>query len=603
MGKIAVVFFCLMALGYVFASSHSEAPGTTKMPQADNVDLYFFRSYETGREEYTTIIQNFQPLQNPYGGPNYFSFSDQFFYILHIDWDGDAVSDKDIEIFFGQRLGGDEFSTGFEADFGDCVLTPPTNPELKHTGLEIPILLENGTQSGVNTTVALKFVGPIDAADDQDLNWFEYYRISMVEGDGNRTQVINPATSGFQFTKPFDYAGEKTFGDASAYETYARSFIHTFDPGNCSDLDAKVWVGQRLEGFNINLGPIFDLVNFIPIEGFIEQSDVNNYLRFINVGTIALEMPTECIVKDDPVVGAWSTVNQLCHDGNDHVPGRQVSRLGMPLVNELVIGLAEKGDFNSQNPLQDGNFSQFVTHPSFPAILNLLFRDAVNSVLGTSFQNIAPFNLPREDLVAVFLTGIPGLNQPQNVTASEMMRLNTDIAPRAASAQNFLGVIDSDTSGFPNGRRPGDDVVDIVLRVAMGKLCDLSLFCTPDQAPVGGLNFTDGAPVDASYFDDFFPYLRTPVTGSPYPGIVQPCIQDDTDCDCPGETDCPDTEACPDCDSCCSPCTDDDDEEGDDDCDPCICPPIDDDDDCAGSGLFVSFVALFVGVVAFLRQF
>lgn len=189
-----------------------------------------------------------------------------------------------------------------------------------------------------------------------------------------------------------------------------------------------------------------------------------------------------------------------------------------------MIGLADKDRFSSSEPKDDAQFATYVTNPTLPAILDLLFRDAVNSTLGTSISNLAPSNLPRTDLVAAFLTGFAGVNQQATVTPSEMLRLNTAIAPKAAAQQSAFGVAGDDLAGFPNGRRPGDDVVDIALRVMMGRLCypipvggvdtDLGL-CTSDDAPVGNVPFTDGAPLDASMIDSQFPYLKTPVAGSP----------------------------------------------------------------------------------------
>ena len=117
--------------------------------------------------------------------------------------------------------------------------------------------------------------------------------------------------------------------------------------------------------------------------------------------------------------------------------------------------------------------------------------------------------------MAAFLTGVKGLNQPTTVTGAEMLRLNTSTPAVAAGAQKRLGVIDGDNAGFPNGRRPGDDVVDIALRVVMGKLCTLNLGCAPADAPAGGLHFTDGAYLDDSFFNASFPYLKTPIAGSP----------------------------------------------------------------------------------------
>jgi hypothetical protein len=195
----------------------------------------------------------------------------------------------------------------------------------------------------------------------------------------------------------------------------------------------------------------------------------------------------------------------------------------MPLVNELVIGIPDKDRFSATEPRDDGQFSTYVTNPTLPALLDILFRDAVNQTLGTNIANLAPTNFPRNDLVTAFLTGFPGVNQLATVTPSEMTRLNTGIAPTAAAQQSTFGVAGGDLAGFPNGRRPGDDVVDIALRVVMGGLChpipvngqptNLGL-CTPADAVVGNVPFTDGAPVSAADFDTSFPYLRTPLPGA-----------------------------------------------------------------------------------------
>jgi hypothetical protein len=236
------------------------------------------------------------------------------------------------------------------------------------------------------------------------------------------------------------------------------------------------------------------------------------------------------------VIGAWTTaslrqariLNPHPTFENPEVNGgafTQVSRLGMPLVNEVVIGLPDKDRFSASEPKNDSQFATYVTRPTLPALINILFRDAVNGALGANIADLAPNNYPRNDLVTAFLTGFPGVNQLATVTPSEMQRLNTKIAPTLKSNQNTFGVAAGDLAGFPNGRRPGDDVVDIELRVAMGALChplplgtsgapvNLGL-CTPANAPVGNVPITDGAPISAADFDERFPYLTTPLAGS-----------------------------------------------------------------------------------------
>ena len=201
-----------------------------------------------------------------------------------------------------------------------------------------------------------------------------------------------------------------------------------------------------------------------------------NALYGKNVTSIALEVPISCLTgSSNPIIGAYTTA--LLGTGGSY---QQVSRLGMPLVNELVIGLPDKDKFNGSAPQDDGQFLEYVTNPSLPVILNSLFANAA-MVPGT----------PREDLVAVFLTGVKGLNQAAHVTPSEMLRLNTATPPTPAASQNDLGVLGGDVAGFPNGRRPYDDVVDITLRVAEGALCGAVANCgteisTQPRGPVHG---------------------------------------------------------------------------------------------------------------------
>jgi hypothetical protein len=277
-------------------------------------------------------------------------------------------------------------------------------------------------------------------------------------------------------------------------------------------------------------------VNYVPIEGRIAQSRENDDLvGKKNVTSLALEIPIACLTgTGNGVIGGWTTASLPQASILDPTPTYdapalqggafvQVSRLGMPLVNELVIGLPQKDLFNHAKPTADSALAGYVTNPTFPAILDALFRAPVRAITGGQ-GTIAPINFPRSDLVATFLTGIATLNQQKTVTPSEMLRLNTAINPTARTAQSPAGVVGDDLAGFPNGRRPGDDVVDIVLRVAMGRLChpvpingtqtQLGL-CQPAQAPTGTLPYTDGAPISAGDLSTAFPYLNTPIPGSP----------------------------------------------------------------------------------------
>jgi hypothetical protein len=516
---------CLVAAAFAvlpFAasgSSHREAPNITRMPAVDSTDFYLFNSYEPGRDGYVTLLANYIPLQNPYGGPNYFAMDPSALYEIHVDNDGDAAENLTFQFRFTNRLAND------------------------NRGIKLNI-------AGPNVAVPLKNIGPVTADDNSALNFRESYQVWMVRGDrrhGNAAPLTG-SNGGTVFGKPYDFVGTKTFGSVAAYRQYANSFIYTVNIPGCS-MPGRVFVGQRKEGFAVNLGRVFDLVNLVPVEGDsapgagdgkgfpggITQSKANNIVGDSNVTSIAMEVHKSCLVGNgNGVIGGWTTASlrqarllnpqpTFARPDVDGGPWVQVSRLGMPLVNELVIGLPDKDRFNASEPKFDGQFATYVTNPTLPALLDALFRAPVNQTLGTSFTNIAPNNIPRNDLVTAFLTGFAGVNQMSKVTPSEMTRLNTGIAATPAANQSNFGVAGGDLAGFPNGRRPGDDTVDIALRVVMGALCyplsiggnavDLKL-CTPANAPLGQVPFTDGAPVSAADFDSAFPYLTTPLPGA-----------------------------------------------------------------------------------------
>jgi hypothetical protein len=284
-----------------------------------------------------------------------------------------------------------------------------------------------------------------------------------------------------------------------------------------------VFVGQRKDPFVVNLGEIFDLVNIkypaVELNPLAEFATAD-LLADANVTSIVLEVPIPCLTEGKgTIIGGWTSASIPANRTVSATPGSgldattnagdyiQVSRLGMPLVNELVIGLKDKNRFNASEPKDDGQFADYVTNPTLPTLLEVLFGAA-----GVK----APTNYPRTDLVAAFLTGVEGVNKPANVTVSEMVRLNTTTPPTPKGSQNRLGVLGGDLAGFPNGRRPADDVVDIELRVAMGVLCTLNIGgCKPSDAPSGSLKYTDGAFISDAFFASEFPYLRAPLKGSP----------------------------------------------------------------------------------------
>lgn len=504
---LAVIAATSLPLAPAIASSHREAPAITELRKVDGTDFYMFRSYEPGREGFVTLIANYQPDQGPGNGPNYYTLDPDAIYEIHVDNDGDAVENVTFQFKITNTLRG---GTGVTVNVG---------------GKTLPIALRQG--------------GQITAGNDGALGETEAYTLQMITGArrGGTRAVATAAGGGTSFGKPVDYIGTKTL---PAYAAYANQFVTNMNIPGCGA--GRVFVGQRAEAFAVNLGGTFDLVNYVPVDGTafpggIMQNRANDDLvGKKNVTSFVLEVPIACLTgTGNGVIGAWTTASLPQAEARRTMPTYaapslqggsyvQVSRLGMPLVNELVIGLPQKDLFNAVKPTADSALADYVTNPTFPALLDTLFRAPVNATLGTNFASIAPNNFPRNDLVATFLTGIKTLNQQSKVTPSEMLRLNTAIAPTPQARQSALGVAGDDLAGFPNGRRPGDDVVDIVLRVAMGRLChpvpingtptDLGL-CTPANAPVGTAPFTDGAPLSAADVQNAFPYLNTPIAGSP----------------------------------------------------------------------------------------
>lgn len=455
----AIAATILLTGGAVIASSHREAPLITKHPKVDGTDLYMFRSYEAGREGFVTLIANYQPLQDPYGGPNYFTLDDRASYEINIDNNGDARAD-----------------IIYEFEIANI-----------YRDKTIPV-------GGVNIAVPLINIGPFGNTELHDnQNVFEVYQLA-VRGTGlARTLARNVRNSTDIFIKPTDNIGMKSIPD---YFNYAERFIYRTTLPGCAT-EARVFVGQRREGFAVNLGEVFDLINTNPVG---PPNAEPNDLFDKNITTFALEVPISCltVAGGSPIIGAWTSARTPNPDGPD-----QLSRLAHPLVNEVVIGLPDKDKFNASLPHNDAQFAKYVTNPVLPALIEILFPGVR-----------APTLFPRTDLVSVFLTGVDGLNKPANVVASEMLRLNTSTVAKPAGNQNNLGVVGGDTAGFPNGRRPGDDVVDITLRAAMGVLL------TDAQAPSRNLLYTDGTTVNASYFRQTFPYLTQPLPGSPNNGVA-----------------------------------------------------------------------------------
>ncbi len=551
---MAVGALALMTANEASASSHREAPFITKMPKVDNTDFYMFRSYEAGRDGFVTFIANYQPLQDAYGGPNYFSMDPEALYEIHIDNDGNAVEDITFQFRFQNTLA----ASGF-----DITVAPGQD-------VNIPLIVANaagGTGGGVT---------PFGLTTPRHVN--ETYSVKIVRGNRRTGQAADvthtggPGGNGTTFVKPLDFIGNKTFGEVNNnyanYIAYADAHMYGMAGGTavtipgCTTTGSRIFVGQRRETFAVNLGGVFDLINapltaaglLQPQGGTTDLSPVGNK----NVTTIAIEVPIDCVRQSagQQIIGGWATasvrqarvINPAATYGRPSREGgawAQVSRLGSPLVNELVIGLRDKDRFNSSEPKDDAQFLKYVQYPTLPKLIELLFGSAnAPAPSGASF--------PRGDLVQAFLTGITNVNSPPNVVGSEMLRVNlglpaiplgtqfrgsaggggtgrglgaagcfvngaTPASPKvlkAAVAGDFVtGGGTCDPGGYPNGRRPGDDVVDIILRVAEGYL--LTSGNNP-AAPTGTAPIGDGIqqiPDTAQSLDEF-PYLDFPNPGT-----------------------------------------------------------------------------------------
>ena len=429
------------------ASSHREAPLISQDPVADATDLYAFVSPDA--PDTVTLVANYYPMQDPAGFPNYYRFGDDVAYRINIDNNGDAIED----IFY-------------QWDFDTEIVNPNS-------------FLYNG--------------GPIDSLDSPNLNVRQTYTLS--EGRGG---VLTEVASGLM-TPPVNI-GPKSTPD---YEALASAAIAEVGDG------IKVFAGQRDDPFWVDLGGIGDLLTIRQLPG--NAGGGVDDLAGLNVQALVVQVPVAQLTRDgavpdsaeaaNAVIGVWTTalrpqtrvLGPATTDSSG--PHIQVSRLGMPLVNEVVAPLGAKDLFNSSHPGNDAQFLGAVTDPELAKLLNLLYGSALVPVPESG----------RDDLVTVFLTGVPGLNQPPGVTPSEMLRLNVAIPP--AEQENPLGVIGGDNAGFPNGRRLGDEVVDIELRVAAGFLLGEE-FQNGANGQLG-----DGVPSNDVAFLSAFPYVGTPHQG------------------------------------------------------------------------------------------
>ena len=466
-------------------SSHREAPEISKDPVADSTDLYAFVSPDAPST--VTIIANYIPLETPDGGPNFFEFGDDVLYAIHIDNDGDGKADVTYEFRFA--TGSPAAASSFFLYNTGPITSLPSNTWSRPQTFSLAEV-RNGisTVLGANLLVPPCNIGPLSTP--------------------NYPQLVSQALA-----------------------------------HNARATGMNVFAGQRAEGFYVDLGALFDLGDLRPFEAAHAGSTLTamtgvNSTDMLNVHSLAIQVPIARLTRNgrtptgvaDPhaVIGVWTTAQRQKMRGIADITGRhfhagpyrQVSRLGNPLINEVIIPLARKDYWNSQPPSRDVQFGEFVTRPALAALLPDLYPGV--------FPNLAAYTKPRVDLVAILSTGIPGGIVPNyqtftGKTEADLLRLNMAIAP--AGAPSCLGLLGGDLAGYPNGRRVFDDVATIELRCIAGASIPLvDPAFTPDgvilAAPgSGGLQFgliTGPQDLTANHTENYlssFPYLNTPHSG------------------------------------------------------------------------------------------
>jgi hypothetical protein len=453
-------------------SSHREAPEIAKDPVADSTDLYAFVSPDAAGT--VTMIANYIPLEGPAAGPNFYEFGDDVLYEIHIDNNGDGVADISYQFNF-------------------------------HSENAVP-------------TTFLYNVGPIESLDSKYWNRRQFYSVTRVSGNGRRQTLAE------NLPCPPCNIGPLSTPD---YPSLASAAVHAIGNGR------TVFAGQRAEAFFVDLGAIFDLGDLRPIANLhntfglpaLSAAPGVNSTANVNVHSIAIQVPISDLAKGGTAptstsatssnVGIWTTASRrkarvLGSNGGTGIasgPYVQVSRLGNPLFNEVLVPLAQKDKWNAQPPSGDKAYAAGVAHPELAGLLNVLYPGA--------FPNLAAYTKPRADLEAILLTGIPaGVVSPAfstftGTTQADMLRLN--LAIPAAATPNPLGVVGGDVAGFPNGRRIMDDVVTIELMAVAGATIPLvDKTFTPDGALK---DVSDGVTGAGLTILPTFPYLGTPYSG------------------------------------------------------------------------------------------
>ncbi|HET7474732.1 MAG TPA: DUF4331 domain-containing protein [Dermatophilaceae bacterium] len=450
-------------------SSHREAPEISKDPVADNTDLYAFVSPD--KPDTVTIIANFIPFQNPQGGPNFYEFGDDVLYTINISNTEDILPNVSYQFRFTTKVR--------------------------------------------NEDTYLYNTGPISSVADPERNWNrpQFYSVTRTEL-GMPGQVL-----GRNLTCPPVNVGPRSTPN---YAHFTAQAVHRLTGGR------KVFAGQRSDAFHVDLGSVFDLGTLRPFQNLhlipsAAAAGVNG-TQGLNVHSIAIQvpktdltrggvMPTDAMAARS-VVGVWATASRRKSRIYDEETGasrwqgpfQQVSRLGNPLVNEVVIPMGDKDPWNARRPRFDEFFGHYLAHPELAKLLPVLYPGV--------FPHLAAYTKVRADLLAILHTGIPAGIIPgfQNFTGprqADMLRLNLAIPPTAKP--NRLGLVGGDPAGFPNGRRIKDDAVTVELRAIAGLTIPL---VDPSFTPDGAANIVKDGTKDTNLpLLDTFPYLGNPAGG------------------------------------------------------------------------------------------
>jgi hypothetical protein len=465
-------------------SSHREAPEISKDPVADNADVYAFVSPD--RPDTVTILTNFVPLQGPDGGPNFYEFGDDVLYSINIDNDGDGVP----EISYLFRF---------------------------HTKLR-------------NPDTFLYNTGPITALNSPNWNKRQFYSVTRVEGDDTTAYGTSRAHRHHLRTKvlgrdlpcpPCNIGPRST----PQYDKLANAAVRRLPGG------IKVFAGQRQDGFYVDLGAVFDLGDLRPFQNLhlisTPAAKGVDATAELNIHTIAIQVPIKDLAHGgqrptDPMskhatIGVWSGASRRkvrMIDGSttsEAGPWIQVSRLGNPLFNEVIVPLGDKDRWNATYPADDKHFAKYVAHPELAGLLPVLYPHV--------FPHLAKLTKPRADLEAILLTGIPAGIVPgfQNYTGpvqADQLRLNMAIPPTKHNP-SIYGLLGGDAAGFPNGRRVFDDIVSIELRAIAGVTYALVDKTYKPDAAAGQL--TQGLKPPPHRYLNAFPYLGAPLSGFDVP--------------------------------------------------------------------------------------